>query len=583
MILEEIILKNFRNFADSTIRLKEKSLIIGANDIGKSNLFYALRILLDRSLSEADLEPRESDFCAFTDSDELSITLKFSSVDEDCVIAKLREHRSNDGEIYLQYIAKKKANVDHSSYLFRAGKSMDCLTEIQSRFYLKVLNLRYLGSNRDLFSYIRSEKKYLLHDAQENRSDTEKNADVKILKEIGNHLDKVNKEVRGLNYVKAATSSLNSELSKLAFHHTKEDVVFDVGAADPDGFTQNLRLAIERDGRILEVGGDGRNNQVFMALWSSRNAVSKSDLEFTIHCVEEPEAHLHPHQQRKLAEYLVKSVPGQVIISSHSSQIAAEFSPNSIIRLRKINDEATVAASEGCSEVIKEALFDFGYRLDAINAETFYAATVFLVEGPSEVLFFRALARALDIDLDRMNISVTMVDGVGFLPYVQMLDALEVPWVVRTDNDIFKVPRTNYYRLAGFQRAIDIAQSSYRLNTKDKALLAEIKPKIAKLTESRVPTSLLPELKELRQLLKSCNIFLARQDLESDLTQSDIQDDLALYYGEKDLALLLEEMQAHKATGMFDFLQANTDCLQKLNGSAFHKQLQRCQKLVSGT
>lgn len=33
-----------------------------SNDIGKSNLLYTLRILLDESLSEADLEPADSDF-----------------------------------------------------------------------------------------------------------------------------------------------------------------------------------------------------------------------------------------------------------------------------------------------------------------------------------------------------------------------------------------------------------------------------------------------------------------------------------------------------------------------------------------
>lgn len=47
-------IKGFRNFKDSEINLNEKTLVIGANDIGKSNLIYALRILLDKKLSEAE-------------------------------------------------------------------------------------------------------------------------------------------------------------------------------------------------------------------------------------------------------------------------------------------------------------------------------------------------------------------------------------------------------------------------------------------------------------------------------------------------------------------------------------------------
>jgi putative ATP-dependent endonuclease of OLD family len=62
MILSTVELKGFRNFKNALINLKEKSLIIGANDVGKTNLIWALRLLLDKGLSEYDIEPRDSDF-----------------------------------------------------------------------------------------------------------------------------------------------------------------------------------------------------------------------------------------------------------------------------------------------------------------------------------------------------------------------------------------------------------------------------------------------------------------------------------------------------------------------------------------
>ena len=62
MKISEVKIKGFRNFKDETIKFKNHSLIMGENDIGKSNLIYALRILLDRSLSELDIEPLDSDF-----------------------------------------------------------------------------------------------------------------------------------------------------------------------------------------------------------------------------------------------------------------------------------------------------------------------------------------------------------------------------------------------------------------------------------------------------------------------------------------------------------------------------------------
>ncbi|EIR4038414.1 AAA family ATPase, partial [Enterococcus faecalis] len=51
-----IKIKGFRSFEDATINVAKKSLIIGANDVGKTNLIYALRLLFDKKISESDLE-----------------------------------------------------------------------------------------------------------------------------------------------------------------------------------------------------------------------------------------------------------------------------------------------------------------------------------------------------------------------------------------------------------------------------------------------------------------------------------------------------------------------------------------------
>ena len=65
MIIKTLYIKGFRNFKEVTVNFNEHSLIIGANDVGKTNLIYALRILLDRSFSDYDYELAESDFFAY--------------------------------------------------------------------------------------------------------------------------------------------------------------------------------------------------------------------------------------------------------------------------------------------------------------------------------------------------------------------------------------------------------------------------------------------------------------------------------------------------------------------------------------
>ncbi|WP_307443107.1 ATP-dependent endonuclease [Paenibacillus sp. V4I3] len=65
------------------------------------------------------------------------------------------------------------------------------------------------------------------------------------------------------------------------------------------------------------------------------------------------------------------------------------------------------------------------------------------------------LALALGIELDRLNISILSVEGVGFHKYIELFDNLGIPWVIRTDNDYQLVSakiQGNYYRLSGMQR-----------------------------------------------------------------------------------------------------------------------------------
>ena len=50
MLLQKIYIKGYRNFKEVTVNLNKNSLVIGANDVGKTNLIHAMRLLLDKGL-----------------------------------------------------------------------------------------------------------------------------------------------------------------------------------------------------------------------------------------------------------------------------------------------------------------------------------------------------------------------------------------------------------------------------------------------------------------------------------------------------------------------------------------------------
>ena len=578
MLLNNIHLKGFRNFKDCKVNFSPKTLIIGANDVGKSNLLYALRLLLDKSLSEADITPVDTDFFAYEETNEFKITAHFSNIDpseDECIISYFRGDVSDDGELFLQFVAKKE-KTGGTDYKIYAGRDLDNLQEFEGRYYLRRLNLEYLSSYRDLKSYIKKEQKTILEEAKEIRSKDEEDQDNKNNECLEKDLSEVTKRIKDFSYIKSATQKFNTELSKLSAENENREISFDAGATDTDKFINNLTLVSQRNGKSLAPGGDGRNNQIFLSMWASRKQNNES--EITLFAIEEPEAHLHPHQQRRLSEYLSNDTRGQLIITSHSPQIASEFNPNSIVRLFTDNLE-TKAANDGCSTKIEDASIKFAHRMSILPAEVFFSDFVLLVEGVSEVLFFKSLAKALNKDLDHHNISILSVEGVGFTPYIELLNELGIPFCMRTDNDCFKVPNKDKYRNAGLERIV-----SHLLSATDCPNKETIKSEFNAIyyqDEKEQNSDAINFYNKYKGLFEEHGLFLSNIDLENDLINSSLNDKVLENTESDNNDSALATMVQSKGAWMFGFIKDNEANLKKLAGSDFEKPINYCLSITS--
>lgn len=553
MLLESVSIKGFRNYADACIHFTKSTLIVGANNSGKSNLLFALRILFDPTLSVKDFELSDVDFNIEALDDEVEITAKLATVDEPCLLSTFGKYLSDEKEVYITYRARRDG-----TYSFYAGPDRaEGLKKVTSRFYIQNLMLEYVESARDISAFIKRRQRNLIEHSKDRRSEQECEDDESRMRSIQQKLNELNDEISNLNYVSDSLVSVNEEMEKLSFANSEFEAKFVAGNTDATRLVDNLRLAYLYGESPLTFGGDGRRNQLYFATWISDRIHGQVEQKETVYifAIEEPEAHLHPHQQRRLASYLSGSIDEQTLISTHSPQIVASARYAEILRMPAVENNAIRASLNPVSVPVD--LRRFGYRMDPITSEVFFADAVLLVEGPSERLFYTALANAIELDLDYLNISIIAVNGVGFLRYVEICRKLNVPFAMRTDNDILHDENNGKSRFAGVLRGVRVAEgldaSGENFNR-----LKVLEPELSWMS-SESNTSSISASEEAVRILESYGVFLASVDLETDLVESSIYDSLRAHYGIEDKKKLISAMQRRKAENMFEFLLSNPD------------------------
>ncbi|PHV69592.1 ATP-dependent endonuclease [Sporanaerobium hydrogeniformans] len=584
MYISWLRIEGFRNFVNETINFADKTLVIGTNDVGKTNMIYALRLLFDKSLSERDLELSNSDYNAYTSATTIKITVCIKDIKEDCLRSTFNGDIQNDSMI-IQY-----QNSKNGEFAIYTGATEELLQAKAGRFYLKRLNLEYVNSNRDILSFMKRTKLQLLDRSKENLLEAQKTSDAITVQALQDDLKAMNDKIDNLEYIQASLSKVNDELASLAFNNEDQLVKFTTGNNEVEDLLNNLDLAYSTSKGNLKIGGDGRNNQIYLATWVAKQKFDKSLERVTIFAIEEPEAHLHPHQQRKLSKYLAENFTEQIFITTHSSQIAAEFRPDKIVRLYS-QSKCTKVAQGGCAKNIGLSFDEFGYRLNAISSEVFFSDAVFLVEGPSEKLFYTALSQDLGIDFDRYNITLLDVNGIGFKPYIKICKALDIPFVIRTDDDIFEKSykkRGTYKYYGGISRVMGIyeellsncqTEELYRYWEENKQYNEWEANEVACPQETRNLN------KTIREKIDLYNIFLSVKDLENDIVATSLYQSLSDHYGTKVPEEIVKKMQGKKAEHMLEYLNnirklgVSLECIKD---DAIAKPIIRLKSLVEG-
>lgn len=549
MKLSRVKIKNYRNFFDEDISLNNETIIIGPNDVGKTNLLMAIRILLDKSLSYLDLEPEERDFNIFSDEEEITIILEFSEISENSesfIYASLGQD-IEDSKMYLMYKGYKNSE-EKFKFFMSAKEDEESFHEIPGRNkYINLINCVYLDSTRQLKSFLKKSKANIINSYKQKRDSKEIDDDNNLILEIDKQVNYLNQKVENVSYISKSTEFIKSELSEMSSHNDNLDIKFS-SYNDTNEIMDNVELITQVDGKNVNIGGDGRSNQIYMSMWiKEKNEKYDDSKQFVIFILEEPESHLHFPLQSMTIRQLLKKINSQLIVTSHSPQVVLEFNPFSIVKLSYNKDKKTIVSNNGCSKELEDDVIKFGYRYNLITGSMFFSSGVFLVEGVSELLIYKYISSKLDINLEKYNIMIVPVDGIGFKPYAKLLDRLSIPYAVRTDNDIVINSKNKKIYYSGINRLIDLHNEKIIKNDWIS------KEEFSNLNSEKLSSESLKLYQKYKKDFMDEGLFISEKDLENDLSNIDfLSDYIKQNYNGKDE--FVKYLQNSKAKKMYDFI-----------------------------
>jgi predicted ATP-dependent endonuclease of OLD family len=492
-------IQNYRSLRAFTIELKPTTLIIGENNIGKTNLLNAISLILNNEIisyqkrglsisdfnydtvqsfkkSVADLTVISSDIDFPTITIEATFT-DFNNDDEEALVSEWYEDDTHKTatlkyEFYCNLANKTKwvnsirdalpivdeelegegrdkaeqlridsVDLPILDYKYRITAGLGGIKP--DSFQLAPIKIDFLDALRDAKTELSaSRENRLLYRILNNRDESE-------YTDIKSSADELNKAIgtdkNALFTIKNDITELLDVLS-LETDPSKKDINFSFSNLNLSELLKKISLEYGDKPISIENNGLGLNNLLYMALVLSHIQSKAKVPDFRLIAIEEPEAHISPILQKHFAEsvtdngFFNDSSNRQIILTSHSTHISSYLDVNNTVVI--FNNKGKLDSHYLLSGIKDDAK---GKRtknylikwLNATNSIMFLSRRIIFVEGIAEQILIPKLFEIhFGSKPEKMNCQIVNVNGVAFRNFLTVVNnGYFIKSAVITDSD----------------------------------------------------------------------------------------------------------------------------------------------------
>lgn len=463
LMLSAVRVRNFRSlaFADFSCNSSSGTVLIGANNVGKTAFLSALRLVFDPRfpVSSEDVYRAPGDLDAEMESREAIVDVlitptnlaedgaleftpewqlhfgRFISLDENSnqsvsIRAKIVFNRSKgeyevERRILLDWPDSKNLNdyVDYNKILPRES-------------FFEPLPVFYLDARRDIVADMRDKFSYFARLVKDIKIDQSLVLDFE--KELESINSKIVDESDILKHLTdklgMISKTLDSEDSKILIHPVTQKL---------SELGKNLTINFQdehSDAFSMSNHGMGTRSWItFLTLfsyvdWQIGLRQQADKCYYPIVLLEEPEAHLHPNSQRNIYKQM-KSLSGQIFVSTHSPSIVSQTDLIEILFLTKKYGKTTVKSVN--DNLMGDELRKIKQEILKSRGELLFSEALILCEGETEEqsipTFFKEKFKK---EIYECGFNVISVNGYGkYKPFLKFAKVFDIPVYIFSDGE----------------------------------------------------------------------------------------------------------------------------------------------------